>query len=86
MSLPTIQVYSRQGCHLCELLIDELLPLIRGVATIDVRDVDSRDDWRDTYDVRVPVVEYGDELVCEGRLEPEKIRSLIERLAPGARS
>jgi hypothetical protein len=24
-----IRVYSRPGCHLCELLIDELLPLIR---------------------------------------------------------
>ena len=28
--MKTIDIYSRQGCHLCEILIEELLPLVRG--------------------------------------------------------
>ena len=49
-------VYSRRGCHLCELMLEELVPLCRGQATIRVADVDSRDDWRQSYGNRVPVL------------------------------
>ena len=44
--MKSLQVYSRRGCHLCEQLIEELLPLVRGHLAVDVRDIDSRDDWR----------------------------------------
>ena len=38
--MKTIDVYSRQGCHLCEVLIEELLPLVRGtVKNIEKRGV-----------------------------------------------
>ena len=34
--MAAISVYSRQGCHLCEQLIEELLPLIRGRLDLEV--------------------------------------------------
>ncbi len=54
-------VYSRRGCHLCELMLEELVPLCRDRATIRVLDTDSREDWRLAYGQRVPV------LCAEGR-------------------
>ena len=64
-----IAVYSRPGCHLCEELIEALLPLTRGRAAIDVRDVDSRDAWRERFGLRIPVVEFDGEVLCEYRLD-----------------
>ena len=36
--LRRIRVYSRRGCHLCEVLIEDLLPLIRSHLELEVLD------------------------------------------------
>jgi len=82
--MPTLQVYSRQGCHLCEVLIEDLLPLLRGIMEIEVRDIDSRPEWRAKYDIRVPVVEYDDRLVSEYPLDHNAISELLAGLAAEA--
>lgn len=79
--MPTLQVYSRHGCHLCELLIEELLPLVRGALAIEVRDIDSRPDWLKSYDIRVPVVEYEDRLISQYPLDHEAISDLLDHLS-----
>ncbi len=76
-------VYSRQGCHLCEVLLEELLPLVRGQFDVEVRDIDSREDWREAYNTRVPVVAYGDQIVSEYHLDRDKILSLLRSRAGG---
>ena len=73
----SLVVYSRQGCHLCEELLEELLPLVRGRLEVEVRDIDSRDDWRDAYNTRVPVVEYDGEAISEYHLDRDRILSLL---------
>ena len=77
----SLVVYSRQGCHLCEVLIEELLPLVRGHFDVEVRDIDSREDWREAYNVRVPVVEYEGQVVSEYQLDRDKILSLTRSAA-----
>lgn len=72
-----VVVYSRRGCHLCEVLIEELLPLCRGRAEIDVHDVDTRSDWRERYGNDVPVVEIDGHIVCRHRLDRDAIRSAL---------
>jgi predicted thioredoxin/glutaredoxin len=72
-----IVVYSRQGCHLCEQLIEELLGQVRGRIDIQVRDIDTRDDWRRRYDMRVPVVKYDGELVCQYHLDREALARIL---------
>ena len=67
--LPEIIVYSRRGCHLCELLLEQLEPLVRARARITVRDVDDRPDWREAYGKRVPVVCGGAEEICHYHLD-----------------
>lgn len=78
--MPALRVYSRQGCHLCEVLIEELLPLVRGVLDVEVRDIDSRADWREKYDIRVPVVEYDDRLISEYPLDRTAVLEVLASL------
>ena len=73
----SIQIYSRPGCHLCEQLIEEIEPLLRGKATLEVRNIDSRADWQAKYDTRVPVVEVDGRFICEHRLERAALRRAL---------
>ena len=79
--MPDLKVYSRQGCHLCELLIEDLLSLVRGRANVLVLDIDSREDWRQTYDTRVPVVELNGLVLCEYTLDPNAVLTALSKLA-----
>jgi len=79
--MPDLVVFSRKGCHLCDVLIEELLTLVRGRATVTVQDIDTRDDWRESYDVRVPVVELDGVMLCEHSLDRERILSALSDLA-----
>jgi hypothetical protein len=72
--------YSRKGCHLCEVMLEELLPLIRGKAEIEYRDIDSQPEWRDKYDIRVPVIEYDGQLISEYPLDYGAIRAILSRM------
>lgn len=80
---PTLLVYSRAGCHLCELLIDELAPLIRDTASIEVRDVDSCEDWRSSYGLRVPVVEFAGQFVCQYTLDRAALNTALKSVTAG---
>ncbi|MDJ0939256.1 MAG: glutaredoxin family protein [Woeseiaceae bacterium] len=79
-----LDVFSRQGCHLCEVLIEELLPLVRGRAEVRVHDIDSREDWREAYDVRVPVVEFNGQLLCQYHLDAEAVNRALSDVADPA--
>ena len=70
--MPTLTVYSRRGCHLCEQLLEELEPLVRGQADLVVTDIDNDSTLRAQYDTAVPVV------ACEGR---EICRYHLDRVA-----
>ena len=57
----TLVVYSRPGCHLCEELLEQLLPLVRGRAEVSVVDIDGDEALTDRYGLRIPVVASGGE-------------------------
>ncbi len=79
--MPVFEVYSREGCHLCEILIEELLALLYGRAEVCVHDIDSRADWRQEYDVRVPVVELDGSVLCEYSLDRARVLKALSGLA-----
>jgi glutaredoxin-like protein DUF836 len=56
----TLVLYSRPGCHLCEELAAELEPLLRGRATIELKDVDDSVALERRYGLRIPVLVDGD--------------------------
>ena len=73
----TLRVYSRPGCHLCEELIDELLPMIRGRFDLDIVDIDSDPGLRDAFGTRIPVVEANGQFICQYTLDRERIARLL---------
>jgi len=79
--MAVINYYSREGCHLCEVMLEELLPLIRGRADIEMRDIDTVDEWREKYDIRIPVIEYDGELVSAYPLDYGAIRVMLTEIA-----
>ena len=38
---PVFYVYSKKGCHLCEILIEQLLELIKDQAEIHIEDIEN---------------------------------------------
>lgn len=50
--------------------------MLGGDSDFEVRDVDTRADWREQYGMRVPVVEYDGRLVCQYHLDREALAAL----------
>ena len=77
----TIRVYSRPGCHLCEQLVDELLPLIRDRLELQILNIDTHPEWSREYGTRIPVVEYDGQFVCQYTLNKSLITEILAGLA-----
>lgn len=77
-------MYSRPGCHLCEQLIEALIPLLRGRAALDIRNIDTNEEWRSRFDTRIPVVEFRGRILCEARLDRAAIEAAIAAVPAGA--
>ena len=76
-SLPLLIVYSRRGCHLCEEMLEELEPLVRGRARVRVDDVDTDPTWAELYGLLVPVLYYSGSEVCRYRLDRKALLTLL---------
>lgn len=61
-------------------MLEELLPLIRGRVEIEYRDIDSRPEWCEKYDVRVPVIEYDGQLISEYPLNYAAVRAVLGQI------
>lgn len=79
--MAVIHYYSRKGCHLCEVMLDELLPLIRDRVDIEIRDIDTVAEWREKYDIRIPVIEYEGKLVSAYPLDYDAIRAMLAQIS-----
>lgn len=53
---PTVTVYTRRGCHLCEHAEQVVARLAAGRARVRLVDIDTDPELVDRYTVRVPVV------------------------------
>lgn len=60
-----LSVYIRQGCHLCDEMID-VLSEFRNDYNFSIRmiDIDADASLRDKYNIRVPVLCHGDREIC----------------------
>lgn len=75
--MKVLYYYTRRGCHLCEIMLEELMPLVRGKAHIELRDVDSELEWLQKYDTRVPVIEVDGKWLAEYPLNREEIAAFL---------
>jgi hypothetical protein len=61
-------------------LVEELLPLIRGRLELEVLDIDTRADWAGKFGTRIPVVEFEGRTICQYTLDSAAIRTIIAEL------
>lgn len=73
-------LYGRDGCHLCEQMLEELDECLRGRASVQVVDVDTDDRLRERHGLRVPVLELDGRELCHGRLDAAVARALTTGL------
>ena len=67
-------LYSRPGCGLCEEMLSELAALPEAQSCgIEVLDVDADHAAKVRYGHKIPVLLFGGELVCHGRLDPQEV-------------
>jgi glutaredoxin len=72
----TVELVTRQGCHLC----DQALALLRELAIEPrQRDVDADPELFRLYDFRVPVVLLDGRVIGEGRVDREVLRRALGR-------
>jgi hypothetical protein len=77
--MATICIYSRRGCHLCEVLIEELSTMVRGRLDLQIRDIDSNTDWHERFWQDIPVVEFEGEVICRHFLDRDAITGILRR-------
>ena len=83
MTLPLLTVYSRPGCHLCEHLVDELLPCVRGRANVEVVDIDTQQALLKRYGVRIPVVTLDGVELCQYHLDRDALNAALAAFEAG---
>ncbi len=78
--MAALRIYSRPGCHLCEELLEALLPKVRGRLEVEVVNIDDSADLRREYGTRIPVLEFAGQLVCQYTLDEHAIRDILDSL------
>ena len=70
--------YTRAGCHLCEEMAVALASVLENThVTTRIVDIDADTAHRETFDWRVPVLEYDGHIICEGRLDEDAVRDAL---------
>jgi Glutaredoxin-like domain (DUF836) len=71
-------LYSRDGCGLCEEMLTALasLPDAQGFP-VDVIDVDAEPATQRRFGHKIPVLLFGQELVCHGHLDPDEVHKAL---------
>jgi glutaredoxin len=76
--VPEVTVYTRQGCHLCEVAQAQLRKIARDrPMTVRLVDVDSDPALRALYGARVPVVMIEDRVLDEGAVTEYRLRKAL---------
>lgn len=74
-----VTLLGRPGCHLCEEFEFELLAHAGpGTLQIALEDVDSREDWKRRYGMKIPVLLADDgSLICATRVDVSAVDQLL---------
>lgn len=77
--MPSVTVYQRHGCHLCEAFLEELAALApRWGLQVTAVDIDTDPALRARYDIRVPVLHIDGEDICEYFVDADRLAAYFE--------
>lgn len=73
-----VVLYVREGCHLCDQFMVELsVDLGPSIEELVVVDVDRDVELASRFGLRVPVLEVGGEVLCEGFYDGAEVRRVL---------
>jgi predicted thioredoxin/glutaredoxin len=70
-------IYSRQDCHLCEKLEDELRSVYKDLLDILMVDIDEDINLKKLYGLEIPVLMINNERITLHPVDHDQIKSLI---------
>ena len=70
-------IYSRQDCHLCEKLEDELRCVYKDLLNILMVDIDEDINLKKLYGLEIPVLMINNERITLHPVDHDQIKSLI---------
>ena len=77
---PTLTVYTRSGCHLCEDMLRELESFQRQHEfSLNVVDIDADSYLQLRYGERVPILAAGEQEICHYRLNTDLLLNYLGR-------
>ena len=83
MSSEEIQItglvlYSRANCHLCDVMLRELRPLLDGLEVkLSIVDISERDDLIGKFGERIPVLTADGVELCHYRLDTQRVQNWL---------
>ena len=78
MPIPTVTLYTRPGCHLCEVVREQLEAVRREVDShIEERNIDDDRSLREQYTDDIPVVAVDGLEICRHRLDASQLRDAL---------
>ena len=87
MPIPTVTLYSRPGCHLCEVIKEQLERIRREVDfQIEERDIDQEASLRERYNDDIPVVAVNGQDVFQHRIDIRKLREMLRSESSGGQA
>ena len=78
--MTTLILYSRPGCHLCELLVEELEPLVSGRVQIQHVDISQDATLERLYGLRIPVLVSGRDELSSYPLDRDRVARYLSCL------
>ena len=73
--MKTVQLYTRVGCHLCEVVDEQLETLKKEIPfEIELLDIDQDEKLRELYNEEVPVVVLDGKKIAKYHLDVEMLR------------
>lgn len=75
---PVLRLYGRTDCHLCDVMKQELHELQDEYGfRFEVHDVDAQQDSREKYNNMVPVLLWGQDIICYHRLDKRLLAAAL---------
>jgi hypothetical protein len=74
-----LTLFSRENCHLCEVMLGELQAVLAGRAEVEVVDIDEDAALQRRYALRIPVLADGERELCRYRLDAAVVEAHLAR-------
>lgn len=78
-----LTLYSRPECHLCDAMLDELVPLLGERAKVSVVDISTDRELERELGLKIPVLRAGDVELSRYRLDPGRVQRYLARDGTG---